>query len=88
MVVGLYRFIRNPMYVSVLMIITGWVLVAGSPLLAAYVVGLAAAFHLRVVLYEEPWLAKQFGFKWEVYSAQVPRWVPRLRPWRDNLKRP
>ena len=74
-VVGLYRFTRNPMYVGILLLLAGWSLWAGSPLLAGYAVGLGIAFHLRVVLYEEPTLSRQFGEEWRRYAAAVPRWI-------------
>jgi protein-S-isoprenylcysteine O-methyltransferase Ste14 len=80
-VVGLYRFTRNPMYVGVLVMLCGWALYLRSPLLVAYTVALAAAFHARVVTYEEPWCASQFGAHWQAYAAAVPRWLPRRRPW-------
>jgi protein-S-isoprenylcysteine O-methyltransferase Ste14 len=82
-IVGLYRFTRNPMYVGVLVMTAGWSLLAGSPSLAGYVVILAIAFHLRVVLFEEPRLRKQFGEEWASYSATVSRWMPR-RPRRNH----
>jgi protein-S-isoprenylcysteine O-methyltransferase Ste14 len=75
-VIGLYRFVRNPMYVSVLTLLTGWAVVAGSPSLATYTVILAIAFHLRVLFFEEPRLAKLFGADWTAYKASVRRWVP------------
>jgi len=77
-VIGLYRFVRNPMYVSILILLTGWAVAAGSRSLGIYTVILAIAFHLRVVLYEEPRLAKLFGDGWTAYKTSVPRWVPRL----------
>ncbi len=83
-VVGLYRFARNPMYVGVLTIVGGVALLAGSPLLGLYLVLLAVGFHLRVVFHEEPWLAKQFGERWERYARDVPRWWPRASPWRSG----
>jgi protein-S-isoprenylcysteine O-methyltransferase Ste14 len=86
-IVGLYRFTRNPMYVGVLLVLTGWSLWAGSLWLAGYLVILAIAFHLRVVLYEEPTLKRLFGEEWTRYSAAVPRWLPRLIQ-RKRLKRP
>ena len=76
--VGLYRFTRNPMYVGVLLLLCGWSVLAGSPLLAGYTVFLAIAFHLRVVLYEEPRLKTQFGSEWPNYAATVPRWFSLL----------
>ena len=78
-IVGLYRFTRNPMYVGILVMTAGWSLLAGSTSLAGYIVILGIAFHLRVVLYEEPRLRKQFGEEWLRYSAEVLRWLPRLR---------
>jgi protein-S-isoprenylcysteine O-methyltransferase Ste14 len=81
---GLYRFARNPMYIGVLLLTTGWGIVTGSPLLLAYTAILAVAFHLRVLLFEEPWLEKQFGEEWIAYTAAVPRWMPRLRPRRGQ----
>jgi protein-S-isoprenylcysteine O-methyltransferase Ste14 len=77
--VGLYRFVRNPMYLAVLAIILGWALYFGSPWLALYLVTLAVGFHLRVLLHEEPWLRRQFGPDWDRYREAVPRWIPRLR---------
>jgi protein-S-isoprenylcysteine O-methyltransferase Ste14 len=77
-VVGLYRFVRNPMYVGVLGTVAGWSLIAGSPVLGGYTVVLAIAFHLRVIFYEEPALARQFGDDWTRYRATVHRWVPNL----------
>ncbi|MCI0746278.1 MAG: isoprenylcysteine carboxylmethyltransferase family protein [Verrucomicrobia subdivision 3 bacterium] len=78
-VIGLYRFVRNPMYVGILLLLAGWAWLAGSPLLIGYMVLLAIAFHLRVVLYEEPRLGRQFGAEWTAYAASVPRWIPRFR---------
>lgn len=78
--VGLYRVVRNPMYVSLLTLLAGWSLAAGSWLLAGYTTLLGLAFHLRIVLYEEPRLSSQFGDAWTRYAASVPRWRPRLRP--------
>jgi len=78
-VLGLYRFVRNPMYIGVLSWVAGWSMIAGSPVLAIYTLVLAVAFHLRVILYEEPTLARQFGNDWTQYRATVHRWIPRLR---------
>jgi len=83
-VVGLYRFVRNPMYVGVLTIILGWSLVFGSAFLALYLAVLAIVFHFRVVLYEEPRLRRQFQMEYEAYAASVPRWLPRLKPGKDE----
>ncbi len=81
-VVGLYRVVRNPMYIGVLMLVAGTALWRTSPVVGIYAVGLAVAFHVRVVRYEEPWLARTFPGQWGWYVRSVPRWTPRLRPWR------
>ena len=65
------------MYVSVLTLLTGWTVAAGSPSLGIYTVILAIFFHLRVLLFEEPRLAKLFGPNWTAYKTSVPRWLPR-----------
>ena len=73
--VGLYRFTRNPMYVAVLLILGGWALFYHSFMLVFYAGILATAFHLRVVLGEEPWLAQTHGVEWQAYQQAVPRWL-------------
>ena len=79
---GLYRLSRNPMYLGVLGVVAGWALLAGSRSLGWYALGLAIAFHLRVLWYEEPTLARKFGAEWTGYAARVPRWLglPRRSP--------
>ena len=72
---GLYRYSRNPMYVGVLCIVAGWALGFQSIPLALYVVSLAILFHVRVILAEEPFLARTHGAAWEQYAARVPRWL-------------
>lgn len=79
-VVGLYRFSRNPMYIAVLLIILGWAATTATPSLFAYAAAIALAFHLRVVYGEEPWLARTHGEAWTSYVREVPRWLgPRRR---------
>ncbi len=73
-IVGLYRYTRNPMYAAVTLALLGWALCFGVPGLFVYAVVVAIAFHLRVVLGEEPWLARTYGVQWEHYSSRVPRW--------------
>lgn len=81
-VVGLYRLTRNPMYLGVLLVVAGSALLAGSPLVALYSAVLLLAFHWRVVRHEEPWLSHRFPAEWDRYRRDVPRWLPRRRPWR------
>jgi len=71
---GLYRWSRNPMYVGVSLIVFGWAIWFMSRGLLIYAVALAIAFHLRVVLGEEPWLARTHGEAWVKYRQSVPRW--------------
>ena len=73
-VVGLYRFSRNPMYVSVALVLLGWAIAFASTGLFIYAFIVATAFHLRVVLGEEPWLARTHGEQWRQYASRVPRW--------------
>lgn len=83
-VVGLYRHVRNPMYGGVLTLVAGWSLLLTSPVLAFYLLALAAGFHIRVLKYEEPWLSEQFGTGYQNYRSHVRRWLPRLAPWRGD----
>jgi protein-S-isoprenylcysteine O-methyltransferase Ste14 len=80
-VVGLYRYVRNPMYIAVLILVTGWSIYLLSPIVACYTLVLAIRFHIRVITREEPWLAAQFGSEWIAYAAEVSRWRPRFVPW-------
>jgi protein-S-isoprenylcysteine O-methyltransferase Ste14 len=77
---GLYRHCRNPMYVAVVTAILGQAIVFGSASLLLYAVIVWLAFHLFVLAYEEPTLARQFT-NYSDYRQHVPRWIPRLRPW-------
>ncbi len=76
--VGLYRFVRSPMYVGVLLCLLGLAISYGSPLVGCYFIFIGVIFHLNLVYIEEPRLAKQFGEKWKQYAAAVPRWLPRV----------
>jgi protein-S-isoprenylcysteine O-methyltransferase Ste14 len=71
---GLYRFSRNPMYIAVVLVLWAWVLGFRSRAMAVYALLVMLAFHLRVILGEEPWLARTHGEEWVRYKAQVPRW--------------
>lgn len=80
---GLYRHVRNPMYISVIAIIVGQGLLLGQASLLAYGALLWAGFHLFVVTYEEPALRRQFGEDYVRFTCAVPRWLPRPLPWKD-----
>ena len=74
-VTGLYRYSRNPMYVGVLLILGGWAVGFRSWTLAFYALLVMITFHLRVVFFEEPFLARTQGERWSSYKARVPRWI-------------
>jgi protein-S-isoprenylcysteine O-methyltransferase Ste14 len=76
---GLYRWSRNPMYVGVLLILAGWAIALRSWPLAAYAAIVAIAVHVRVLLHEEPFLARAHPDAWPAYRAGVPRWLGRAR---------
>ncbi len=78
---GLYRYVRNPIYVAVLSLILGQAILFGSPAILVYGLSVWIAFTLFVLLYEEPTLRRTFGREYETFCANVPRWIPRLTPW-------
>src|SRR5262245_16643157 len=77
--VGFYRYVRNPMYVGILLILLGHFLWFGYWLLLIYTVVVFVAFHVFVTLYEEPTLKRKFGTSYEEYLRRVPRWIPRFK---------
>ena len=83
-VTGLYRFVRNPMYVGVLLLIFGQMLLFSNAALLAYGVAMWTAFHLFVVFFEEHRLEREFPEEYPAYVAAVPRWIPRLTPWKPE----
>jgi protein-S-isoprenylcysteine O-methyltransferase Ste14 len=83
-VTGLYRYVRNPMYVAVVSVIGGQGLMFGNVSVLEYGALIWLGFHLFVIAYEEPILRATFGAEYEGFCAGVPRWLPRLSPWRDS----
>ena len=79
---GIYRHVRNPMYVAVIGIILAQLLLFASPALALYAALVAAAMVGFVLVYEEPTLARRYGNAYETYRRNVPGWLPRITPWR------
>ena len=78
---GLYRHVRNPMYLAVLAAILGQGLALGQPRMFAYAGVVGVAFGAFVRWYEEPTLLRRFGADYEAYRRAVRAWWPRLRPW-------
>jgi protein-S-isoprenylcysteine O-methyltransferase Ste14 len=76
---GLYRHVRNPMYVGVLLILFGEAVLCESVTLFFYAVLVFGVFHTTIVYYEEPTLRRKFTDSYKRYCNSVPRWIPRLR---------
>ena len=81
---GLYRYVRNPMYVAVVAAILGQGFLFGNARLLVYGAAVWLAFHVFVLAYEEPTLRNSFGAEYEAFCASVPRWIPRLTPWQPS----
>lgn len=78
---GLYRYVRNPMYLAVVATIVGQALLLGQLVLLLYAAAFVVAVFAFVRWYEEPTLRRRFGADYEAYRAAVPGWWPRRRPW-------
>jgi len=83
-VTGLYRYVRNPMYVGVTSAILGQALIFGNISLLEYGGMVWLLFHLFVLMYEEPTLTASFGPEYKSFCAAVPRWIPRITPWNSH----
>lgn len=81
---GVYRFVRNPMYLAVLAIIVGQALLFGHWPLLVYGGVVAALTATFVRIYEEPTLESRYGAEYGAYRRAVPGWLPRLTPWRGE----
>ena len=76
---GFYRYVRNPIYLSVLFIFLGHFLWFGYWALLLYTILAFLGVHFFIVLYEEPALKRKFGATYEDYLRKVPRWIPRFK---------
>jgi len=81
-VTGLYRYVRNPMYLAVLSLVLGQAFLFGNVDTLIYGLLVCLGFSLFVLLYEEPTLRRTYGAEYDEYCGNVPRWLPRLTPWR------
>ena len=77
-VLGPYRYVRNPMYVGVLTVILGWTVLSGVLGLLIYAALVGTCFQLFIVYHEEPQLSRAFGKSYEEYRVRVGRWRPRI----------
>jgi protein-S-isoprenylcysteine O-methyltransferase Ste14 len=75
---GLYRFVRNPMYIGVGCVLVGEAVLFHSRVLAEYLLVWWLFVFLFVLFYEEPTLRRKFGADYDDYCGRVPRWIPRL----------
>jgi protein-S-isoprenylcysteine O-methyltransferase Ste14 len=76
---GLYRYVRNPMYVAVISVIVGQALALGNARLLAYAAIVWGMFAAFVKLYEEPTLERRYGAEYDAYRRAVRAWLPRVR---------
>lgn len=74
---GPYRYVRNPMYVGLFLVLVGEAMLYCSLFVLLYALFLVAAAHIFVVFYEEPTLRQKFGESYEQYLNSIPRWLPR-----------
>lgn len=81
---GIYSYVRNPMYLAVLLCIGGQALLYKSVLVLWWTVGCWVIVHIRVIGYEEPHLIEKYDIEYKQYCKRVPRWIPRLRS-ADNV---
>jgi protein-S-isoprenylcysteine O-methyltransferase Ste14 len=81
---GVYRYVRNPMYVAVVAAIVGQALLLGQLGLLLYAAGAWLVVAAFVRWYEEPTLTRRFGADYETYRRAVPAWWPRLHPWKPG----
>lgn len=77
-VTGLYRNVRNPIYVGALLVQMGTILWYGSVWSILYLLFFILAFHVLIVFFEEPVLRQMFGTAYEEYHQAVPRWIPKI----------
>jgi len=83
-VVGPYRHVRNPMYRGVFLVLYGEAILLGSTALLVYATLFSAVPFVYVPLVEERGLEQRFGADYRTYTTHVPRWIPRLKPWKGR----
>jgi protein-S-isoprenylcysteine O-methyltransferase Ste14 len=87
-VAGPYRYVRNPMITGVTTVLVGEAALLGSPPLLAWAAVFLAINAAWFPLGEEPGLERRFGDEYRDYARNVPRWIPRLRPWEPERRGP
>lgn len=81
---GFYRYVRNPMYIGVITALGGEALLFHSRHMLEYALIVWTIMHLFVCFYEESRLTRTYGNAYRSYKSSVPRWFPRLTPWRGT----
>jgi protein-S-isoprenylcysteine O-methyltransferase Ste14 len=84
---GLYRWVRNPMYLGVATAIAGQALAFGNLGVVLWLAVFVLAVTSFVIGYEEPTLRRSYGTSYDAYASAVHRWLPRARPWSQDLRR-
>jgi protein-S-isoprenylcysteine O-methyltransferase Ste14 len=85
---GLYRRVRNPMYIGIALLLLGEAIFFRSRALLFYAGAVVLFLHLFVVFYEEPALARKFAEAYARYCDSVPRWIPKIRPRASERREP
>ena len=86
-VTGLYRFVRNPLYIAGVLVLSGEAILFQSLGIFIYCLVMFGIFYVQVLM-EETILAEKFGARYVQYRKSVPRWIPRLKPYKENVSKP
>jgi protein-S-isoprenylcysteine O-methyltransferase Ste14 len=86
-VTGLYRYVRNPLYIAGVFVLAGEAILFQSLGIFIYCLVMFGVFNFHVLI-EESLLAEKFGARYEQYCKSVPRWIPRLKSYRKNDSEP
>ena len=84
---GLYRYVRNPIYVGALLVHLGYIVWFGSGIMMSYFLFFVLAYNILIVFVEEPILRNQFGVTYDEYSKSVPRWIPQLHQLNSDVEK-
>lgn len=85
-VAGIYRHVRNPMILGVILVLLGEAIILGAIPLFLWFLLFWLGNHIHFIRTEEPALVQRFGDEYLLYKANVPRWIPRLKPWELGSK--
>ncbi|MHA2225160.1 MAG: methyltransferase family protein [Candidatus Hodarchaeales archaeon] len=85
-VTGFYQYVRNPMTIGIILTILGESVVLGSFSLFIWFLVFSMTDHILLILWEEPILTRRFGNEYILYKKNVPRWIPRLKPYEKSKK--